>query len=197
MKEKNEKIEKDEFEEDTEEKKAENSIEFDSEILKNLEKKCLELTEENSVLKEKLKQEEELNLRIRAEFNNFKNRTSKEKLNLKSSVVADCVLPMLSVLDNFERAMESINDSKDADLIAGISLIETQFKDVFKKLGVEEIESDGVEFNPNCHNAVNTIKDENLGSNVVSSVLQKGYRINENVIRHATVIVANPWFWII
>lgn len=129
-------------------------------------------------------------LRLLAEYDNFRKRSIQDKLNAASDATAKAALEVISVIDNFERAVEA--ECTDENYKKGVEMIYSQFEGVIAKLGVEEIESTGVEFNPNYHNAVSQIEDESLGENVVAQVYQKGYKIGERVIRCAMVVVANP-----
>ena len=129
-------------------------------------------------------------LRLLAEYDNFRKRSIQDKLNAASDATAKAALEVISVIDNFERAVEA--ECTDENYKKGVEMIYSQFEGVIAKLGVEEIESAGVEFNPNYHNAVSQIEDESLGENVVAQVYQKGYKIGERVIRCAMVVVANP-----
>lgn len=129
-------------------------------------------------------------LRLLAEYDNFRKRSVQEKLNASSEATAKAALEVISVIDNFERAVAA--ECTDENYKKGVEMIYGQFNEVIKKLGVEEIEATGVEFNPNYHNAVSQIEDESLGENVVAQVYQKGYKIGDKVIRCAMVVVANP-----
>ena len=141
-------------------------------------------------LEEEIKALKEQHLRTLAEYDNFRKRTEKEKLAIYSDATAAAVAEILPVADNIERALEA--SSNDAETLKkGIEMIKTQIQASFKKLGVEEMAGEGEEFNPDLHNAVAHIEDENLSENVVSAVYQKGYLIGEKVIRHAMVQVAN------
>ena len=141
------------------------------------------LKEENQSLNDKL-------LRQFAEFDNYKKRTLKEKEELSAYAKAMCLQDILSVLDNFERALDS--DCKDENFKKGMEMILVQFKDILKKQGVEEIEALNQPFDPELHNAINQVEDENFGENTVCQVFQKGYKLGNRVIRHAMVVVANP-----
>ena len=141
------------------------------------------LTAENAELNEKL-------LRNYAEFDNFKKRTQKEKEEMTIYSKMLCVKEILSVVDNFERALAV--ESKDEEFKKGIAMIFTQMTETLTKLGVEEIEALNQTFHPDFHNAINQVEDENFGENTVSQVFQKGYQIGGKVIRHAMVVVANP-----
>lgn len=104
----------------------------------------------------------------------------------------DVVAAFLPVIDNIERAVQAANnDAGDNSLKEGIDLVYRQFKDVMKKLNVEAIEAVGKEFDPNLHNAVSHIDDEQYGENVVAEEFQKGYIFKDKVIRHSMVKVAN------
>lgn len=129
-------------------------------------------------------------LRLLAEYDNFRKRSVQDKLNAAHEAAAKAALEVISVIDNFERAVEA--ECTDENYKKGVEMIYSQFEGVIAKLGIEEIESTGVEFNPNFHNAVSQIQDESLGENVVAQVYQKGYKIGDRVIRCAMVVVANP-----
>ena len=127
--------------------------------------------------------------RLMAEFENFKKRSSKEREGLYNSLVADIVLSFLPVQDNLEKAISV--ETKDENLKQGIELVVKQISDVFKKFGVEEIETCGKPFDPELHEAVSMVQDENLGEKIVKEEFRKGYKIGTKVIRHAMVVVAN------
>lgn len=129
-------------------------------------------------------------LRLLAEYDNFRKRSIQEKLNASSDATARAALEVISVIDNFERAMAA--ECSDENYKKGVEMIYGQFLDVIKKLGVEEIDALGKEFDPNMHNAVSQVEDENFGENTVSQVYQKGYKLGDKVIRCAMVVVANP-----
>ena len=158
----------------------------DAEFEKSIDDYVLEIEK----LEDQLQTLKDKDLRLKAEFDNFRKRTIKEKQEIYASAQADCITPLLAVLDNLERALEASND--DSKLSQGVKLIVNQFSDALKKIGVLEIQSQGKEFDPNCHNAINVVEDENFGHNTVCQVLQKGYMLNQTVIRHAMVVVANP-----
>jgi Molecular chaperone GrpE (heat shock protein) len=163
--------------EDTEEKKDEEENEQPEES-------------EEEKLKKELDDTKDKYLRLMAEYDNFRKRSAKERLELSASVKGDTVAEILTVIDNFERALGT--ETQDEAYKAGIEMIFKQFNDVLAKLGVEVIDPQGETFDPNVANAVNQIEDPELGENVVAQVFQKGYRIGEKVIRYAMVVVANP-----
>ena len=129
-------------------------------------------------------------LRLLAEYDNFRKRSVKERLDASADATAKAALEIISVIDNFERAMAA--ECSDEGYKKGVEMIYGQFTEVVKKLGVEEIDALGKEFDPNLHNAVSQVEDENFGENTVSQVYRKGYKLGDKVIRCAMVVVANP-----
>lgn len=142
---------------------------------------------------EKLKKElEELNdrfLRTAAEFDNFKKRTEREKLTVAEYAKAQVMKNLLPILDNADRAAEYEHGTEQFN--KGIEMIVKQLGDLSSKLGLVELGTVGEEFNPEIHEAIMHIEDETLGENVVSQVLQKGYKFGDTVVRPAMVQVAN------
>ena len=124
-----------------------------------------------------------------AEFDNFKKRSAKEREGLYNSIVADIAVSFLPVIDNLEKAMEA--KTEDEGFKQGIELVTKQISDIFKKFGVEEIETVGKTFDPEVHEAVSSVQDETLGEKEIKEEFRKGYKIGNRVIRHAMVIVAN------
>lgn len=128
-------------------------------------------------------------LRLMAEFDNFRKRSAKERLEIYPEATAAAVEAFLPLADNFERAVAA--ETSDEKYKDGVVMIYTQLANVFTKLGVEVIDRVGEPFDPTLENAVNQISDENLGENVVAQVYQKGYRLKDKIIRPAMVCVAN------
>ena len=128
-------------------------------------------------------------LRLAAEYDNYRKHTAKEKESLWTDAKADTVQAFLPVYDNLERALKQ--DTSDEAYKKGVEMTMNQLKEVFAKLGITEIEAQGQPFDPNLHNAVMHIEDENLGENVVAQVFQAGFMLGEKVIRFAMVQVAN------
>lgn len=153
------------------------------------EKKAAEKTEEEK-LKEQLAEANDKYLRLMAEYDNFRKRSAKERLELTASATGNAVSEILPVIDNFERAL--MVETADEAYKQGVEMIFKQFGETLKKLGVEVIDPTGEVFDPNIANAVNQIEDPELGENVVAQTFQKGYRIGDKVIRYAMVVVANP-----
>jgi molecular chaperone GrpE len=127
--------------------------------------------------------------RILAEFENFKKRSSKEREGLYNSVLSDVVEVILPVLDNLESAAKV--ETEDENYKQGVELVLKQFKDVLKSKGIEEIETVGNTFDPELHEAVGSIQDDNLGEKEIAQEYRKGYKIGSKVIRHSMVVVAN------
>ncbi|MBR0161011.1 MAG: nucleotide exchange factor GrpE [Oscillospiraceae bacterium] len=128
-------------------------------------------------------------LRICAEYDNFRRRSQKEKDALYGDIRADVVTKFLPVYDNLERALKQ--GTEDEAYRKGVEMIMTQFCTTLEKLGVEEVPSLGQKFDPALHNAVMHVDDEEKGENEIVEVFQKGFRLNDKVIRFAMVKVAN------
>ncbi len=133
-------------------------------------------------------QESERYMRLMAEFQNFKRRAAREKSDIHAYANEKIIGELLPVLDNFERALET--KSEDVEGYAkGMELIFTQLKTALEHAGLAEIPAMGEEFDPNVHNAVMTEDSEEIEDNHISKVLQKGYKLNDKVIRPSMVAV--------
>ena len=128
-------------------------------------------------------------LRVCAEYDNFRRRSQKEKEALYGDIKADVLLKFLPVYDNLVRALSQ--PTTDEAYKKGVEMIMGQFVATMEKLGVEKIESLGHSFDPNFHNAVMHVDDEEKGENEIVEVFQEGFKIGEKVIRFAMVKVAN------
>lgn len=128
-------------------------------------------------------------LRTLAEYDNYRKRTIKEKESIYPEAKATVIEKFLPIMDNFQRAIDSA-ENKDA-FFEGVVMLKKQMDEVFATLGVEEIKAVGEEFNPEFHNAVMHIEDEEAGENVIVEEFQKGYKVGDRVIRHSMVKVAN------
>lgn len=127
-----------------------------------------------------------------AEFDNFRKRSEKEKSAMYEVGAKDVIEKILPVVDNFERGFKAVSEEELATPFAeGMDKIYKQLLKTLEDLGVKEIEAEGNEFDPNLHNAVMHVEDEELGENVVAEVLQKGYMYRDSVVRHSMVKVAN------
>lgn len=129
-------------------------------------------------------------VRLTAEYDNYRKRTAKEKDALYQDAKADTIREFLAVYDNLERAVATEGD-EDSPHKKGLEMIFHQYQEILKKLGVTEMEALGQPFDPEKHNAVMHIDDENFGENVVSQVFQAGFTLGDKVLRHAIVQVAN------
>ena len=127
-----------------------------------------------------------------AEFENFRNRTEKEKSQMYMVGAKDVIEKLLPVVDSFERGIKSIKEEeKDNPVASGMEMIYKQLMSALTELGVTPIEAIGKEFDPNFHNAVMHVDDEELGENIIVEELQKGYQYKDVVLRYSMVKVAN------
>ena len=140
-------------------------------------------------MKDQMAQQEDKYLRLAAEYDNYRKRTAKEKETLWGDAKADTAGAFLPVYDNLERALKQ--ETADEAFKKGVEMTMNQLKEVLSKLGVTEIPALGQTFDPNLHNAVMHIDDENFGENEVAEVFQAGFQCGEKVIRFAMVKVAN------
>lgn len=170
----------------TEAQKSENTQEVKEEN-KKAENELTELLEQKDA---EISAGKEQYQRLLAEYDNFKKRTVREKETIYTDSVKDTVAALLPVIDNLERALDSFDD-KESDHYKGVEMVLKQTEDIFKKLGVSEIKSVGEQFNPEIHNAVMHVDDDNVDENTVVEQFQKGYMFNDKVIRHSMVKVAN------
>lgn len=153
------------------------------------EKKKSKKDSELEALKAELESKNDLLKRTAAEFDNFKKRTERERAGVAEYAKAGIIKQILPILDNIDRA--SAADKASEDYLKGIELIIKQFEALAGNLGIEEVAKVGDTFDPNFHEAVMHIEDPSLGENVISQVLQKGYKLGDTVIRAAMVQVAN------
>ena len=138
---------------------------------------------------------EELTDRVKrqmAEFDNFRKRTEKEKASMYEIGAREIIEKILPVVDNFERGLAAVpEEEKDSPFADGMTKIYKQMMTVFEEMGVKAIDAVGEEFNPDYHNAVMHVEDEEAGENVVVEEFQKGYLYKDHVVRHSMVKVAN------
>ena len=173
-------------EETTEEKVEEKS---DSKKEKKSRKESKKESEIKEAAEKLINAEKEKYLRLCAEYDNYRKRSQKERESLYADIKADTLLKFLPVYDNLERALAQ--PTADEAYRKGVEMIMTQFNETLKKLGITEIEAKGQSFDPNMHNAVMHIEDDSFGENEVVEVFQKGFKLNDRVIRFAMVKVAN------
>lgn len=159
------------------------------------EKKDKKKDKENKKIKEleeKIKELEDMRLRQMAEFQNFRNRTDKEKSQMFDMGAKNVIEKMLPVVDNFERGLNAIpEEEKNSSFAEGMAKIYKQLMTELDNLGVKPIEAKGKEFDPNLHNAVMQVESEELESGIVAEELQKGYTFHDSVVRHSMVSVVS------
>lgn len=148
----------------------------------------------NAELEKAIAEEKDRYARLAAEYDNYRKRTARELDGRYADAKADTWKSLLTVVDNFERALASEpaggEGAKDP-FREGMELTYKQLKEQMEKAGVTEIEAKGKEFDPELHNAVMHCDDENLGENIVAEVFVKGYKLGDKVLRHSMVKVAN------
>ncbi len=157
---------------------------------KNEEYENLETTEQQEVVpKSEYDELDDRFKRVYAEFENYKKRSSKERLNLYNTILGDVVEVMLPVIDNLENAVKV--ETQDENYKQGVELVLKQFKDVLASKGVQEIPALGETFDPSVHEAVSSVQDDTKGVQEIVQEYRKGYKIGSRVIRHSMVVVAN------
>jgi molecular chaperone GrpE len=151
-----------------------------------------EQMEKMESLAKQLEEQRDKFLRLAAEYDNYRKRTAREKESIYSDAKIDTVTAMLPVYDNLERGLAQYKD-EDADSPhrKGLEMIFTQFRESLTRLGVTTIDAVGQPFDPEKHNAVMHVDDENAGENTVVEVLQQGFMLGDRVLRFAIVKVAN------
>lgn len=154
----------------------------------NIKSENRSLKDENEKLNSEINALKDRLLRINAEYDNYRKRTTKEKEGIYTDAVEDVLKQLLPVLDNLERAI-SVEGNVD-DLKKGVDLTIRQFQDSLEKLGVVEIDTNS-NFDPNFHEAVMHVEDNSFEENSIAEVFQKGYKRGAKVIRHSIVKVAN------
>lgn len=141
---------------------------------------------------EKIEELTDMVKRQMAEFDNYRKRTEKEKASMYEIGAREVIEKILPIVDNFERGLAAVpEEEKETPFVDGMNKIYRQLLSVFEGMGVKAIESVGQEFNPDYHNAVMHVEDEEVGENVVVEEFQKGYTYKDTVIRHSMVKVAN------
>ena len=155
-----------------------------------------EICQDSELLSVKLKEKEHLlseqidkYRRLQADFENFKRRSRIEKEELSGFIARNIVLKLLPVLDNFERAVSSQSDKES--FAVGVEMILKQLETVFESLGVQKIDSVDCQFDPNFHEAVMSIQDSGKEEGIIVNEVQKGYKLNDKVIRPSMVNVAS------
>ena len=184
-------------EEVTEEVMDEEDVETeadDEEVLTKVDKKeakkKAKADKKSDALKEKIAELEDKTMRQLAEFENFRNRTEKEKQAMFETGARSVIEKLLPVVDNFERGLATVpEDEKDSPFADGMNKIYKQLITELDNMGVKPIEAVGKEFDPNLHNAVMQVESEEFESGIVAQELQKGYTYRDTVVRHSMVAV--------
>ncbi len=168
---------------------TEGAAESTAEKREDKKKKKKEKKEELEKLQAQLDEEKDQHLRLRAEYQNYRNRTSEEKKKIYGDAKADCVKDLLQVMDTFERAMET--PCSDESYKKGIEQTFKQMQKAFETMGITEIAPElGETFDPKWHNAIKQVDDSEYESDTVCEVFQKGYMLGDRQIRPAMVAVA-------
>ncbi|MDD6340798.1 MAG: nucleotide exchange factor GrpE [Eubacteriales bacterium] len=178
------------------EEETQTSVEEKAEKKEKKEKKEDKKEEKTEEKSEAAKESEELAkakdmfVRLAADFDNYKKRAAAEKTALRGVVVADTVQMMLPILDNLERAVDAAAE-ENSPLKDGVVMVLNQAKTSFENFGITSFGERGEKFDPEIHNAIMTCRDDELEPDTIAKVLQKGYKINDRIIRHALVQVVS------
>ncbi|WP_422348656.1 nucleotide exchange factor GrpE [Flagellimonas sp.] len=144
-------------------------------------------------LREELAKEKDKFLRLFAEFENFKKRTSKERMDLFKTAGQEVMVSLLPILDDFDRALKELSKSEDKEMFKGVELINNKFRETLKAKGLEQIEvGEGDVFDAEVHDAITQIPAPNkkLKGKIID-VVEKGFKLGERIIRHPKVVVGN------
>ncbi|WP_375325073.1 nucleotide exchange factor GrpE [Flagellimonas sp. GZD32] len=183
-----------EMEEESKKGQTDGSTELNGEHING--EQAEEQQEEISVedqLKEDLAKEKDKFLRLFAEFENFKKRTSKERMDLFKTAGQEVIVAMLPVMDDFDRALKELAKSEDKEMFKGVELISNKFKETLKNKGLEQVEvGEGDVFDAEVHDAITQIPapDKKLKGKIID-VVEKGYKLGDRIIRHPKVVVGN------
>jgi len=179
----------------TKEKQAQNEElnekDINTSAEENNEKEVATCEEDISNLEEQIKELKDKHLRLFSEFDNFRKRTTKERIELFKTANADTLLELIPVLDDFDRAMNSFADATDIESVKhGVELIYNKFSKTLEKKGLQCMDSQGKDFDTDFHEAITEIPapTKDLKSKVID-VVEKGYTLNDKVIRYAKVVV--------
>ena len=178
-------------EDEAKETETEDSKESDKEEKKS-GKKLFGKKDKKDKKDEKIEELTDRLTRQMAEFDNFRKRTEKEKSQMYEVGAKDIIEKILPVVDNFERGLDAVKEEdKEDPFIQGMEKVYKQLMTTLEGIEVKPIEAVGQEFDPNLHNAVMHVEDENLGENIIAEEFQKGYMYRDSVVRHSMVKVAN------
>ena len=178
-------------EDEAKEAETEDSKESDTEEKKS-GKKLFGKKDKKDKKDEKIEELTDRLTRQMAEFDNFRKRTEKEKSQMYEVGAKDIIEKILPIVDNFERGLDAVKEEdKEDPFIHGMEKVYKQLMTTLEGIEEKPIEAVGQEFDPNLHNAVMHVEDENLGENIIAEEFQKGYMYRDSVVRHSMVKVAN------
>ncbi len=149
-----------------------------------------ELEEKIENLKSDIEKQKDQFLRLAAEYDNYRKRSERNKLSIYDDATANAIVAILPIADCIEKAIES-SSGADAEYKKGLSMLNDQITSSLLSLHIESFGNVGDKFDPEIHNAISHIQDEELDESVITQVFQKGYKLNNKIIRHAMVAVAN------
>ena len=184
---------KDEAEEaKTEEASEEQEAETEDQTEEKASKKIFGKKDKKDKKDEKIEELTDKLTRQMAEFDNFRKRTEKEKSQMYEVGAKDIIEKILPVVDNFERGLDAVKEEdKEDPFVQGMEKVYKHLLTTLEGIEVKPIEAVGQPFDPNFHNAVMHVEDENFGENIVAEEFQKGYTYRDSVVRHSMVKVAN------
>ena len=156
----------------------------------NCKKEEESLNKEVDSLKDKLNEQKDKFLRLAAEYDNYRKRSEKDRLTIYRDAKADTISALLPIADSIEIAIKACKDM-NSEYQKGLLLIQNQLQTSLEKLNVASFGEVNEEFNPDLHNAIAHVENPDLAENVIEEVFQKGYKIEDKIIRHAMVRVAN------
>lgn len=178
-------------EEETKEKETESPKEEKTEAPPGDKEKKPKKQSKKEKLKEDLAEMTDKYQRLFAEFQNYRSRNEKEKSEMYEMGKIGVIEKLLPIVDDFERGIEALGDDKDSPAGEGMNLIYKKLTDTLSEMGVEVIEAEGQQFDPELHNAVMHEDNDEYEENIIVEEFQKGYKYNDTVIRHSMVKVAN------
>ncbi len=163
----------------------------DKKKAKKADAEIARLSKELEARDAKLAEQNDQYLRVCAEYDNFRKRTAKEREGVYADAYIDALTQILPILDNLDRAAAFSTEDTESPMAKGLELTRKSFVETLEKMGVTEIEALGKPFDPNLHNAVMHVEDENAGENEIVEVFMKGYIRGDKVLRYSMVKVAN------
>jgi len=183
-----------EMEDEPRKRQTEESTELNDENIEtNSAEESQEEISEEEKLREDLAKEKEKFLRLFAEFENYKRRTSKERMDLFKTAGQEVIVSLLPVMDDFDRALKELSKSDDKEMFQGVELISNKFKETLKNKGLEQVEVQaGDTFDAEVHDAITQIPapDKKMKGKIID-VVEKGFKLGDRIIRHPKVVVGN------